>query len=142
MFEITEQFTHTLERLSGLDSEATINMHTVRASSKFSTEEDDFLPQLLQIYEQSIREKFFSIDVQQRIGIGGSSVIDSAKQVSLERDIAIKRLRPDQNREEDKKALIAEAKLLAKLDHPNILPVHILGFNTDGDPVLVMKKVL
>ena len=34
-----------------------------------------------------------------------------------------------------------EERLLANLDHPNIPPIHQLGFTEDGQPLIVMKRV-
>ena len=67
--------------------------------------------------------------------------VDAATQRSLDREIALKRPRSDRNTDEVAASLIGEARMLASLDHPNIPPVHQLGFTADGQPVIVMKRV-
>ena len=57
------------------------------------------------------------------IGEGGMGVVDAAMQLSLQREIALKRLRVTQRNEFFADNLTQEALLLAKLDHPNITPI-------------------
>jgi len=78
--------------------------------------------------------------VRERIGDGGMGVVDAAEQRALQREVAVKRVR----RKNDRRAhdtLIREARLVAQLDHPNILPVHLLANDETGAPVLVMKRI-
>jgi serine/threonine-protein kinase len=144
MFHISEDMAKTLQKLSDGDADATIDMSTVRVSRSPVVKDfqpDDFTPELLEIHEILPGQTHFSIEVTNRIGMGGISLIDSARQLSLDREIAIKRLRTEKMDASSQKGLIAEAKRLAKLDHPNIVPVHQLGFDSDSRPVLVMKKI-
>ncbi len=83
----------------------------------------------------------FEITVSEPIGAGGMAEVDAATQESLDREIALKRPRSDRNTDEVAASLISEARMLASLDHPNIPPVHQLGFTDDGQPVIVMKRV-
>jgi eukaryotic-like serine/threonine-protein kinase len=125
--------------------EATVDMSTVKSSSfngaAGTFQDADFCPKLIELYEVSPSQTFYRIDVTGRIGVGGTSVIDSARQLSLDREIAIKRLRRDKFTPENQSALIAESKLQAKLDHPNIVPIHMMGFDSAGNPILAMKKI-
>lgn len=78
--------------------------------------------------------------LQRPIGEGGMGVVWAALQPSLDRVVALKRTRPDAP-EPVRRSLVAEALVLGSLEHPNILPVHLLGADEDGAPVLVMKRV-
>jgi eukaryotic-like serine/threonine-protein kinase len=59
------------------------------------------------------------------IGVGGMGVVYRAKQTELERQIAYKRLLNGYTAEA-KARFMREARLTAQLDHPNIVPVHLL----------------
>ncbi len=76
-----------------------------------------------------------------RLGRGGMAVVDSAWQRSLEREVAVKRLREDQLDEWGSAGLLAEARITGMLEHPNVIPVHSLGVGDDGYPLMVMKQV-
>lgn len=75
------------------------------------------------------------------IGEGGMGVVHLARQVSLDRRVAIKFLRPDRGSTHDVEQLLSEAWTAGKLEHPNILPIHALALTADGKPVIVMKRI-
>ncbi len=75
------------------------------------------------------------------IGEGGMGKVYAAHQPVLCREVAIKRVRPEKASSNATDALIQEAHLLARLEHPNIPPVHALGRDANGQPLLVMKRV-
>ncbi len=75
----------------------------------------------------------------QAIGQGGMGVVVRARQESLRRDVAVKTLTardPGARRN-----FLAEARVTGYLEHPNIVPVHDLGQNDDGEVFLAMKLV-
>jgi serine/threonine-protein kinase len=74
------------------------------------------------------------------LGQGGMGVVRVARQHALEREVAVKQLRPGSGQERAL-ALIHEARTMGALEHPNIIPVHALGADPDGSPILVMKRV-
>jgi len=74
------------------------------------------------------------------LGEGGMGRVHEAHDSVLERTVALKRVRPEAG-PRARGSLVAEARILAALDHPNIVPVHSLGRGPDGAPILVMKKV-
>lgn len=74
------------------------------------------------------------------LGQGGMGTVHAAHDGLLDRTVALKRPLP-QAGPRAAAALVAEARVLAGLDHPNIVPVHALGRGPDGEPALVMKKV-
>lgn len=63
-----------------------------------------------------------------------------ARQHSLSRDVAVKTLH-DPNIIEHREILLREAKITGGLEHPGIIPVHLLGVDSQGVPVLVMKRI-
>lgn len=75
------------------------------------------------------------------LGEGGMGLVEQAFQRSLRRDVALKVLRPGKRDEATVQALLAEAVFTGALEHPNIVPVHQLGLDVSGDPVMVMKRV-
>ncbi|MFH5806615.1 PAS domain-containing protein [Alienimonas sp. DA493] len=76
----------------------------------------------------------------ERIGEGGSGVVREAIQTALGRTVALKRLKP--GRPDARGRFLAEARVVAGLDHPNILPVYELAADETGEPFLVMKRVV
>ncbi len=76
------------------------------------------------------------------IGRGGMGVVYEARQESLGRGVALKRVK--KSRLEDahtRRAFLAEALAAGGLDHPNILPIHDLVVAPSGELVIVMKKI-
>ena len=71
------------------------------------------------------------------LGRGGMGVVHRARQTSLRREVAIKRLTGDA----DPGRFVSEALVTGVLDHPNIVPVHELGQDAGGDLFLAMKMV-
>lgn len=74
------------------------------------------------------------------IGRGGNGVVIEARQKSLNRRVAIKLL-ADTAERRAATALLAEARAAGGLEHPNIVPIHALGCDPDGRPVMVMKRL-
>lgn len=73
------------------------------------------------------------------IARGGMGIVYRARQQSPERDVALKMLLPHQVASPAaKERFRAEARAIAALDHPGILPVHQLG-ELDGLPWFTMK---
>ncbi len=74
------------------------------------------------------------------LGEGGMGRVQLARQRSLQREVALKRPRLDAT-EREARGLRDEAVVTGHLEHPNIVPVHALGVDGDGLPVIVMKRV-
>ncbi len=75
------------------------------------------------------------------LGQGGMGVVRSGKQTALDRDVAIKTLRPDHRSGGEALKLLQEGWVTGTLEHPNIVPVHDLGLDGDGAPVIVLKRI-
>ncbi|BBM86333.1 serine/threonine-protein kinase [Candidatus Uabimicrobium amorphum] len=71
------------------------------------------------------------------INRGGMGIIYQARQKKLKRDIAIKKMLSDKGKEK----FLAESLVNAYLEHPNIVPVHEIDTNDEGEILLAMKFV-
>ena len=76
------------------------------------------------------------------LGEGGFGRVYLAHDDQLDRSVAIKVPRRDRiSRPEDADAYLAEARVLASLDHPHIVPVHDVGTTDDGLCYVVSKLI-
>ncbi len=81
----------------------------------------------------------YSIDHE--IGRGGMGVVYLAHEVDLDRPVAIKLLPPDRAADPAlRERFLREARLAAKLSHPNIIPIHAVD-DTGGFVYYVMAYV-
>ncbi|MCL1910461.1 MAG: serine/threonine protein kinase [Kiritimatiellaeota bacterium] len=72
---------------------------------------------------------------------GGSAIVWKARQISLDRDVAIKQLRPDLcGGDDDVDRFLAEARALGKMSHPNIVRC-IDAFHRDNRFCFVMEFI-
>lgn len=86
--------------------------------------------------------------LSEMIGSGGLGEVFAARQVALDRTVAVKRpkiggggssqVESDMRRHQ---VFLREAFIGARLDHPNIVPVHDLATDDQDRPMLVMKLV-
>ena len=76
------------------------------------------------------------------LGSGGMGDVYLARDLTLERDVAIKLLPADGRDHDDTRGhLLREAQAAAALDHPNICHVHEVGQTDDGRAFIVMQYV-
>lgn len=75
------------------------------------------------------------------IGEGGMGVVREGIQTALGRTVAIKTLKPGRRDAIAARDLLREAWITGSLEHPNVVPVHQLGVDADGAPMLVLKRV-
>ena len=78
-------------------------------------------------------------DLKEEIAKGGMGKIFAAQDPKLERVVALK-VSTVKDRKEDAQ-FFTEAKVLAQLAHPNIVPIHNLGVDGMGRPFYSMKLV-
>jgi serine/threonine protein kinase len=80
-------------------------------------------------------------EIQDRLGHGGMATVYSARDLKLDREVAIKLLADNfAGDDEVRRRFSREARLAAKLDHPNIVQVFDVG-EDDGRPFIVMEQV-
>ncbi|MFO0888231.1 MAG: serine/threonine-protein kinase [Isosphaeraceae bacterium] len=65
--------------------------------------------------------------VERLIGAGGMGLVYLARQISLDRPVALKIIGPALNREADIARFRREAQAIARLQHPGIAAVHFIG---------------
>jgi serine/threonine protein kinase/formylglycine-generating enzyme required for sulfatase activity len=77
-----------------------------------------------------------------QLGSGGFGVVYKGHDDDLRRDVAVKVPHPHRiTSPQDTEAYLTEARILASLDHPGIVPVYDFGRNADGLCYLVCKFV-
>jgi serine/threonine protein kinase len=74
--------------------------------------------------------------IRDRVGAGGMGVVYRGRDPELHRDVAIKLLRPTHGARPETSALrmrlLREARAMAQLNHPNVIPVFDVGEHDDG----------
>jgi WD40 repeat protein len=76
------------------------------------------------------------------LGEGGMGVVMSARQSSIDRVVAVKKIKPSEAaKTESRLKFLAEAIVTGELEHPNIVPVYDLGKDESGTLFYSMKHV-
>lgn len=75
------------------------------------------------------------------IGEGGVAIVFKARHPHLEKLVAVKMLQASELSDETKARFEREAKIVSKLDHPNIVTVHDFGITENKQPYMVMELV-
>ncbi len=75
------------------------------------------------------------------LGMGGMGIVRLGIQTALEREVAVKTIREDADRDRADVLLLREAHITGALEHPNVVPIYTLGSDPEGRPVLVMKRI-
>lgn len=78
-------------------------------------------------------------EVEKELGAGGMGIVYSARDVTLDRRVALK-LMHDPGDESARARLVREAQVMARLAHPNVVPVFELG-EWQGAAFLAMEQV-
>jgi len=87
--------------------------------------------------EQNVVTAFGRFQVLKRLGAGGMGVVHEAYDPDLARGVALKLINVAAK---DREAALAEAKALARLSHPNVVPIYDVGLERDR-VYLVMELV-
>ena len=78
--------------------------------------------------------------VQPRIHAeGGMKMIISSSDRLTRRQVAIAKMKENELTKDSLKLFLHEARILARLDHPNIVPLYDIGLDTGGEPYFTMK---
>jgi eukaryotic-like serine/threonine-protein kinase len=75
------------------------------------------------------------------LGRGAMGVVHSATQLPLGREVAVKTLGDRARDPRAKFQMLREARVTGALEHPNVVPVYMLGGDEAGVPVIVMKSI-
>jgi eukaryotic-like serine/threonine-protein kinase len=79
--------------------------------------------------------------VVEEIARGGMGTVYLAEDRELDRQIAIKVLNPSEANSDLAPRMVREAQIIARLEHPGIVPVHDVGVLEDGRVFYAMKLV-
>ena len=89
-------------------------------------------------FQQAVAGRYF---IDRELGRGGMGIVYLAREVQLDRMVAIKLLPPElAARAELRDRFIGEARLAARLSHPNIVPIHAVD-ESGGFVYFVMALV-
>ncbi len=81
-------------------------------------------------------------ELAHQLGEGGVGEVIKARDNDIDRDVAIKRLRPEmQGSHATILRFAEEVRTVGKLEHPNIVPIHDVGIHANGEYFFVMKYV-
>ncbi len=86
-------------------------------------------------------ESYRHYRVDGMLGRGGMGEVFSAQDDQIGRTVAIKRMRSGAEDPERVARFLREARIQGQLDHPAVVPVHELGRDDRGAPVIVMKRL-
>ena len=75
------------------------------------------------------------------IGRGGMGEVRIARDTRIDRQVAVKLLRPENRAGAALARFLREARVQGTLEHPAVVPVHDLGVDADGNPYFVMKRL-
>ena len=76
------------------------------------------------------------------LGLGGSGEVFSGKDPGLRRFLAVKILRPEyRSQRKLVESFIREARITAQIEHPNIVPVHRIGYSPEVGVFFTMKEI-
>ncbi len=97
---------------------------------------------LISYEEEEAKEIMARYIMGQELGSGAIGQVIEAHDEHLSRIVAIKILQDSGGLDRDRIArFIAEAQIIAQLEHPTIVPVHEIGCMPGGLPYFTMKKV-
>ena len=75
------------------------------------------------------------------LGQGGVGEVLGARDNDIDRDVAVKRLRPEVSSPATIARFVEEVRTVGRLEHPNIVPIHDVGVDERGEYYFVMKYV-
>lgn len=75
------------------------------------------------------------------LGSGGQAEVTLTRDHDIERVVAIKRLLPENRDEGSVLRFAEEIRTVGQLEHPNIVPIHDVGVDDEGQYFFVMKYV-
>jgi serine/threonine-protein kinase len=87
------------------------------------------------------RPEFDDFEVLGELGRGGMSVVYKAREISLDRLVALKMIKDDFPDEQERERFRREARAVARLEHPHIVRVYQFVEPEVGRPYFVMELV-
>ena len=88
------------------------------------------------------RGRYQPFQVERELAHGGMGAVILARDKAIQRELAVKVMRPQiADSEEHRLRFLEEAQVTGQLEHPNIVPIHELGKDQDGNLYFTMKLV-
>ena len=143
MSEAAEALTLVWKTL-GIEDHPVEEVRTVTMRSgvrPLNTSTEELVQRLPRLLRKGDADTMPELRIKGTLGEGGMGLVELAEQLSLGRDVAVKRVRGESPSLSATLILLREGWTTGLLEHPNIVPVYTLGRNDDGEPVIVMKKI-
>ena len=121
------------------DPKGTIRGAGLPQTARFARGSTTDLPEL--VTADTVKGKAAELEIGDTLGEGGMGIVWLGKQVPLRREVAIKSVHPKVKQAETARALLREARITGALEHPNVVPIHALGKDERGRPLIVMKRI-
>ena len=142
MEEQKESKTNTSDSLTGKSvfTRKRITDDYVKSSTLLST--IDSIPPLED--ELKLQDVNYNYELKDKFSEGSQGIIRSAFDKSLKRHIVVKSLKVDKEEEHAKKdanLFVSEARIMAQLDHPSIIPLYGLHCGAESKLHLAMKHI-
>ena len=103
---------------------------------------DQELARELRKQAPDVPERLGRYQILQQVGSGGFGVVYRARDEELSRDVAIKvPYQESVSTHEDAEQFLTEARTIAGLDHPGVVPVYDMGRTDDGICYVVTKYI-
>ncbi len=102
---------------------------------------DELVNRLPRLLQDSDRQTAPELRLLGTLGEGGMGLVTLAEQLSVGRQVAVKKVHPDSQSDRSTLVLLREGWTTGLLEHPNIVPIYTLGRDDEGQPVIVMKKI-
>ena len=120
----------------------------LKAAEEYSKDLQSLIPPRTIVRKEEISDSS-DYQILKRIGSGAYGTVFSAKQVPLERSVAIKLLQnstaDEHHQQRIKNEFLREAQFTGRLEHPNIVPIHDIGLTVSPkgmvNPFYVMKEI-
>ena len=93
--------------------------------------------------ELKLQDVNYNYDLKDKFSEGAQGIIRTAYDKSLKRDIVVKSLKVDEeeHRRQDADLFVSEARIMAQLDHPSIIPLYGLHCGAESKLHLAMKHI-
>ncbi len=101
----------------------------------------DLCEESSEVGEAPSPRRFGDFELLEVLGVGGMGIVHRARQIRLNREVVIKLIRPEQlHFESSRERFAREAEAVAQLQHPGIVPIHLVGEH-EGVPFFVMESI-
>ncbi len=101
----------------------------------------DYAERLPRLMRDGANQTAPELQVKGTLGEGGMGLVELAEQLSVGREVAVKKVREAARSEQATLTLLREGWTTGYLEHPNIVPVYTLGRDEQGDAIIVMKRI-